>query len=124
MALQISINSTTSTRLSPPSYLATNDCGRRRRLASSCWVRPAVLRAPIINSQKAACPAEWTDLSSLRARVAIGAEADPMIGLSQNGIYFNPVAVFCGRRWTCRAKEANCRQDQSEDSQMTDRQLA
>src|ERR1700737_255555 len=29
MALQISINSTTSTRLSPPSYLATNDCGRQ-----------------------------------------------------------------------------------------------
>jgi hypothetical protein len=34
MALQISINSTTSTRLSPPSYLATNDCGRGRRLTT------------------------------------------------------------------------------------------
>jgi hypothetical protein len=56
-----------------PSYLATKDCGRRRRLASWCCVRPAVLRAPIINSQNAVCPAEWTDLSSLRARVAIGA---------------------------------------------------
>jgi hypothetical protein len=32
------------------------------------------LRALIINSQKAACPVEWTDLSSLRAREAIGAE--------------------------------------------------
>jgi hypothetical protein len=28
----------------------------------------------IIISQKAVCPAEWTELSSLRARVAIGAE--------------------------------------------------
>jgi hypothetical protein len=27
----------------------------------------------IINSQNAVCPAEWTDLPSLRAREAIGA---------------------------------------------------
>jgi PEP-CTERM motif len=33
MALQISINSTTSMRRSPPSYLATKDCGLRSRLA-------------------------------------------------------------------------------------------
>jgi hypothetical protein len=44
-----------------------------KALASWCCVRPAVLRALIINSQKAVCPAEWTDLSSLRAREAIGA---------------------------------------------------
>jgi hypothetical protein len=74
IARQIVTNSTTSIRRSPPSYLATKDCGRRRRLASSCCVRSAVLRALIINSQKTACSVEWTDLSSLRARVAIGAE--------------------------------------------------
>ena len=47
-----------------------------------------------------------------------------MIGLSQNRIYLNPVAVFCGRRWTCRAKEANCRQDQSRTHTVNDRQSA
>src|SRR3982074_3576396 len=74
IARQIVTNSKTSIRRSPPSYLATKDCGRRRRLASSCCVRSAVLRALIINSHKTACSVEWTDLSSLRARVAIGAE--------------------------------------------------
>src|ERR1700730_14443344 len=72
-ARQIVTNSTTSIRRSPPSYLATNDCGLWSRLARSCWVRPALFRALTIRSQKALWPSEWTDLSSLRAREAIGA---------------------------------------------------
>ena len=59
----IAMNSTTSMRRSPPSYLATNDYGLRRRFATSCWVRPAFLRAAIMSSQRAFCPEEWTDLS-------------------------------------------------------------
>ena len=73
IAREIAINSTTSMRRSPPSYLATKDCGFLSRLATSCWVRPAFLRAAIISSQKAICPGEWMDLSMPRAREAIGA---------------------------------------------------
>lgn len=40
-ALQISLSSTKSIRLSPDSYLLTKDCGRRRRAASSTWVTPS-----------------------------------------------------------------------------------
>src|SRR2546429_9342143 len=56
------MNSTTSSRRSPPSYLATKDCGFLRRRASACWVSPAALRAPTISPQKAAWSGEWTDL--------------------------------------------------------------
>src|SRR6267154_1761329 len=35
------MNSTTSSRRSPPSYLATKDCGFFRRRARACWVSPA-----------------------------------------------------------------------------------
>src|SRR5258707_12124671 len=57
------MNSTTSSLRSPPSYLATKDCGFFRRRARACWVNPAALRAPTISSQKAAWSGEWTDLS-------------------------------------------------------------
>jgi hypothetical protein len=51
-----------ASRRSPPSYLATKDCGFFRRRARTCWVNPAALRAPTISSQKAAWSGEWTDL--------------------------------------------------------------
>src|SRR5258705_13579095 len=44
MARAIAMNSTTSIRRSPPSYLATKDCGFFRRTASACWVSPAASR--------------------------------------------------------------------------------
>src|SRR5882724_6756025 len=56
------MNSTTSSRRSPPSYLATKDCGFFKRTARACWVNPAAFRAPTISSQKAAWSGEWTDL--------------------------------------------------------------
>src|ERR1700676_705339 len=91
MALQISINSTTSTRLSPPSYLATNDCGRRRRLASWCCVRAAALRALIrkrfVLRNGPICRVCAHGEPSAR-------ETDPIIGLSEKGIYCNPVVAF------------------------------
>src|SRR3981189_1008639 len=61
-ARAIVMNSTTSSLRSPPSYLATKDCGFFRRRARACWVSPAALRAPIISSQKVAWSGEWTDL--------------------------------------------------------------
>src|SRR5205085_9564958 len=67
------MNSTTSSRRSPPSYFATNDCGRPSRLAKACWVSPAFLRACAINSQKTRYWGVWTDLPMPRARGAIGA---------------------------------------------------
>src|SRR5438477_640501 len=73
IARQIAMNSTTSIRRSPPSYLATNDWGLVSLVARSCCVRPARFLASIIRLQNAVCPAEWTDLPSLRPREAIGA---------------------------------------------------
>src|SRR5882757_8727702 len=61
-ARDVRMNSTTSNRRSPPSYLATKDCGFFTRRASACWVRPAAFRAPIMSSQNAAWSEEWMDL--------------------------------------------------------------
>ena len=44
IASATSMNSTTSSRLSPLSYLATNDCGRSSRAATSCCLRLASIR--------------------------------------------------------------------------------
>src|ERR1700676_4781609 len=93
MALQISINCTTSTRLSPPSYLATNECGRPGRLPSWCCVRPAALRALIrkrfVLRNGPICRVCAHGEPSAR-------ETDPIIGLSQKRIFLNPVVSFSG----------------------------
>jgi hypothetical protein len=73
IARQIAMNSTTSMRRSPPSYLATKDWGLESRVANSCCDSPAVFLAWAMSSHRAACAAEWTDLPSLRPRKAIGA---------------------------------------------------
>jgi len=57
-----SMNSITSSRRSPPSYLATNDCGRLSRAATSACVRPADLRAEMHSSQRARCSGLRRDL--------------------------------------------------------------
>src|SRR6266852_1012099 len=67
------MNSIPSSRRSPPSYLATNDCGRPSRLARACWVSPAFLRVRVISSQRARYSGLWTDLRMPRARGAMGA---------------------------------------------------
>ena len=66
-----SMNSKTSNRRSPPSTLATNDWGRFRRLATSCWVRPALRRAANKSPHRAACSGECRDLVRPRAFLAI-----------------------------------------------------
>ena len=58
IARQIAMNSTTSTRRSPASYLAMNDWGLDSRAASSCCVSPAFFLAWAMSSQRAACAAE------------------------------------------------------------------
>jgi ABC transporter transmembrane region 2/ABC transporter len=49
MARTTATNSTTSSRRSPPSYLATKDCGLLSRSSSFCCVRPGFSRACNIN---------------------------------------------------------------------------
>jgi len=63
--LAISTNSTTSSRRSPFSYLATKDCGRFNRFATCSWVKAASFRARLISARKAFCPSERLDFRML-----------------------------------------------------------
>ena len=56
------MNSITSSRRSPPSYFATNDCGRPRLWATSAWVSFAFFRAAMSSSRSFWCWGEWIDL--------------------------------------------------------------
>src|ERR1700730_9473320 len=100
-------------RRSPPSYLATNDCGLWSRLATSCWVSRALFRASIISLEKALWPSEWTDLSNLRARAAIGADG-LILGSDypKKGYKLTLLLHSLSFHWTSWPREANCRQDQ------------
>jgi hypothetical protein len=60
IARVIATNSTTSSRRSPRSYLATKDWGFLRRRATFCCVRPAVFRALTRSAQNTPCAGHVT----------------------------------------------------------------
>ncbi len=61
------MNSTTSSLRSPPSTLATKDCGRFNRFATTAWVSPALRRAEINKPQNNPLSGKCSDLVSPRA---------------------------------------------------------
>jgi len=116
IARQIVTNSKTSD--SPLTALVFGDEGLRSTKAlGELMLRQvsSLLRALIINSQKTACSVEWTDLSSLGARVAIGAEDDRTLMAGKHGLvptgYVNSVP-YCLCFSGLPAQEANCRDGQ------------
>lgn len=88
-------NSITSSRRSPPSYLATKDCGGPSISATWVWVTPLVLRAAI------------SRFSSRRWRVDRRDFGIRRTGQEATGSPTNPSFVLSHFRISCRARARN-----------------